>query len=87
MNQKMRWATTDYSSLSPSSQRKDQRSVFDRTSTASPKNQVVVSIDDEKLKKINDSLSQLCEELDIDDAQLDVNYFQLSNRAIQDNST
>ena len=43
-------------------------------STSSPKSQKVVQMKSKQLKKINDNLSQLCDELDIDDMDLDVGY-------------
>ena len=57
------------------------------TSTLSPTNQKIVTMDEGQLKKINDKLSQLCSELDIDEQDIQIDYGITSDKAIQDSAT
>ena len=50
----------------------DNRSFLGRTSMGSYRNQKVVSVDDRKLKKINDNLGKLCRELEIDETDIEI---------------
>lgn len=51
----------------------EKESSFGFNSLVSNKTQKIVSVDDKKLKKINDNLSQLCRELDIDETEVEIN--------------
>ena len=51
----------------------EKESSFGYNSLVSNKAQKIVSVDDQKLKKINDNLSQLCRELEIDDTEVEIN--------------
>ena len=65
--------------LSPSSRQTspgkltEKHSSFGFNSLISKVNQKIISVDDTQLKKINDNLSQLCKELDIDDTEVEIN--------------
>ena len=50
----------------------DNRSFLGHTSMGSLRNQKVVTVDDKKLKKINDNLGKLCRELDIDETEVEI---------------
>ena len=48
----------------------EKESSFGFNSRVSNSTQKIVSVDDKKLKRINDNLGQLCRELDIDDTEI-----------------
>ena len=83
---------TNQKPFSPASRRtspdriSQNQSIFNYNSSAgSGFTQKIIAVDGKKLKRINDNLGQLCKELDIDDADIDIPYHKPVSSLLLDN--
>ena len=65
----------------------ENRSFLGYTSISSYRNQKVVTVDDKKLKKINDNLEKLCRELRIDETEVEIKTYKPASALLLDTTS